>query len=134
MRKLLEPFFSKYFSKYLLVGVVNTIFGFSIIFGLMWLEIPTITPKVANFVGYFCGFILSYFLNKHFTFESKNSHKRDFTRFAIVMLCAYLINLATLEIALSWLQINKYLAQIIAGIAYTISGYIFNRFFAFKSA
>ena len=134
MRKILEPFFSKYFSKYLLVGVVNTIFGFSIIFGLMWLEIPVITPKVANFVGYFCGFILSYFLNKHFTFESKNSHKRDFTLFAIVMLCAYLINIATLEIALSWLQINKYVAQIIAGIAYTISGYIFNRFFAFKSA
>ena len=134
MRNFLAPFFSKYFSKYLLVGVVNTIFGFSIIFGLMWLEIPAITPKVANFAGYFCGFILSYFLNKHFTFESKNSHRRDFTRFAIVMLCAYLINLATLEIALFWLQINKYLAQIIAGIAYTISGYIFSRFFAFKSA
>lgn len=132
MRKILEPFFSKYFSKYLLVGVVNTIFGFSIIFGLMWLEIPAITPQVANFVGYFCGFILSYFLNKHFTFESKNSHRRDFTRFAIIMLCAYLINLATLEIALFWLGINKYVAQIIAGIAYTISGYIFSKSFAFK--
>lgn len=115
----------------MLVGAINTIFGFSIIFGLMWLEIPAITPQVANFVGYFCGFILSYFLNKHFTFESKNSHRRDFTRFAIVMLCAYLINLATLEIAL-WLGINKYFAQIIAGIAYTISGYVFSKSFAFK--
>ena len=131
-KAILRPFFSKYFGKYLLVGVANTIFGFSIIFFLMWLEIPQITPKVANFIGYFCGFILSYFLNKNFTFGSKNSHRHDFTRFALVMICAYLINLAVLEICLNC-GTNKYFAQIIAGIFYTISGFIFNRFFAFKS-
>lgn len=132
IRAILRPFFSKYFGKYLFVGVINTIFGFSIIFFLMWLEIPQITPQVANLIGYFCGFILSYFLNKHFTFESKNSHRRDFSRFAIVMICAYLINLAVLEICLNY-RLNKYFAQIVAGVFYTISGFIFNRFFAFKS-
>lgn len=133
IRAILRPFFSKYFGKYLFVGVINTIFGFSIIFFLMWLEIPQITPQVANLIGYFCGFILSYFLNKHFTFESKNSHRRDFSRFAIVMICAYLINLAVLKICLNY-GLNKYFAQIVAGVFYTISGFIFNRFFAFKGA
>lgn len=117
--------------KYLLVGVINTIFGFSIVFLLMFFGVM---PEVANFLGYFCGFILSYFLNKHFTFKSQNSHRRDFWRFFIAMAGAYLINFIALIIAHRICGVDKYIAQVIAGVCYTISGYVFSRFFAFKSA
>lgn len=127
----MQKFFRFSFVKYLLVGVINTIFGFSIIFLLMFLGVM---PEVANFLGYFCGFILSYFLNKRFTFESKNSHKRDFWRFFIAMVGAYLVNFIALIVAHRIFGIDKYAAQVIAGICYTISGYIFSRFFAFKRA
>lgn len=117
--------------KYLLVGVVNTIFGYFIIFLLMYLGAM---PEIANIIGYICGILLSYFLNKHFTFQSKNSHKRDFSRFFIAMALAFLINFIVLIITHRIFGINKYVSQIIAGIFYTASGYIFNKFFTFKKA
>ncbi|MGX3011484.1 GtrA family protein [Helicobacter sp. 23-1044] len=129
MREIFKPFFSKYFGKYLLVGVANTIFGFGVIFALMFCEAM---PEIANFLGYICGIILSYFLNKNFTFESKNSHRHDFWRFCVAMGGAYLINLIALIIAHRAFFIDKYTAQIIAGIAYTLSGYVLNKFFVFR--
>lgn len=116
-------------ARYLLVGVVNTIFGYGIIFALMF---GGVAPEVANLVGYLCGFLLSYFLNKTFTFGSKASHKRDFTRFLIAMSGAYMANLAVLILCYRALNINEYLAQILAGIAYTACGFVFNKFFAFR--
>lgn len=115
--------------KYLLVGIANTIFGYAIIFSLMFFGV---IPEIANIFGYAFGIILSYFLNKTFTFQSKNSHKRDFSRFIIAMALAYFINLIVLIIAHRMLGIDKYISQIIAGIFYTASGYIFNKFFTFK--
>lgn len=115
--------------KYLLVGSINTIFGYFIIFMLMFFGV---IPETANLIGYACGIILSYFLNKNFTFKSQNSHKKDFWRFVIAMALAYLINLAVLVITHRMLGIDKYVSQIISGIFYTASGYIFNKFFTFK--
>ncbi|RDU63191.1 GtrA family protein [Helicobacter sp. MIT 14-3879] len=115
--------------KYLLVGVVNTIFGYIIIFTLMYFKV---SPEIANFIGYCCGVILSYFLNKHFTFESKNSHKNDFSKFVFLMTIAYLINLIILIICYRSFGVNKYISQVIAGVFYTISGYFLSRFIVFK--
>lgn len=125
----MQRFLNSSLFKYLLVGSINTIFGYCIIFVLMFLGV---IPETANLIGYVCGIILSYFLNKNFTFQSKNSHKKDFWRFAIAMALAYLINLAVLVIAHRILGIDKYISQIISGIFYTASGYVFNRFFTFK--
>ncbi|ASM35566.1 GtrA-like protein [Campylobacter sputorum subsp. bubulus] len=40
--------------KYLLVGVLNTIVGFGIIFGLMFLGV---SPEISNLSGYLVGIV-----------------------------------------------------------------------------
>lgn len=125
MKKILDSSFVRY----LFVGVFNTLFGFGIIFILMYYGV---LAEIANLIGYFFGILLSYLLNKYFTFRSKNSHKKEFYKFIIAMGIAYLINLCALSISYRILHIDKYLSQIIAGICYTISGYLLNRFFTFK--
>lgn len=125
MKKILDSSFVRY----LFVGLFNTLFGFGIIFILMYYGV---LAEIANLIGYFFGILLSYLLNKYFTFRSKNSHKNEFYKFIIAMGIAYLINLCALSISYRILHIDKYLSQIIAGICYTISGYLLNRFFTFK--
>lgn len=115
--------------KYLLVGILNTIVGFGAIIIFMFIGI---LPEIANLLGYFIGIIFSYFLNKHFTFQSQNSHKKDFIRFAASMGAAYLINLAVFILAFRIFLIDKYISQIIASIFYTISGYVLSKYWAFK--
>lgn len=117
------------FIKYLMVGMINTLVGFGIIFLLMY---GGLLPEIANFIGYLCGFILSFILNKYFTFKSKNYVKSEFIRFALSMGIAYLINLLILVISYRYFGINEYISQIIAGIFYTLSGYILSKFYAFK--
>lgn len=117
------------FIKYLMVGMINTLVGFGIIFILMY---SGLLPEIANFIGYLCGFILSFILNKYFTFKSKNYVKSEFIRFALSMGIAYLINLLILVISYRSLGINEYISQIIAGIFYTLVGYLLSKFYTFK--
>lgn len=118
------------FAKYCLVGVANTIFGYSLIFVFMYIGL---TPEISNFIGYFFGIILSYFLNKYYTFKIKTQDKKEFVFFFASMIASYIINLAVLIICYKALNLNTYLSQIIAGIFYTISGFLFSKYFVFKT-
>ncbi len=117
------------FIRYLIVGIINTIIGYGIIFTLMTIHI---IPEVANIIGYIIGIIISYILNKIYTFKTNNKSKKEFIKFALCMICAYAINLAIFVILHRYFNIDKYIATIIAGIFYTLSGYIFSKYFAFK--
>lgn len=113
--------------KYLLVGTLNTIVGFSIIFGLMFLGV---SPEISNISGYAVGIIFSYFMNKIFTFKSNAKSKIEFIKFAISMLIAYVLNFITLKICLNF-GINPYICQILSNIIYTISGFLLSKFWVF---
>lgn len=114
--------------RYILVGALNTIVGFGIIFILMWLGI---IPEIANLLGYCFGILFSYILNKIFTFKSYGN-SMEFAKFVICMGVAYLINLTVLVVLHRIYGVNSYLAQIIAGGFYTLSGYLFSKYFVFK--
>lgn len=102
--------------KYLLVGVLNTIICFGIIFRLMF---TGISPEISNLSGYSIGIVISYILNKIFTFQSKTKSKIEFIKFILAMLMAYILNFITLKICLS-LSINPYISQIFTGGIYNI--------------
>ena len=59
--------FDKTFLTFLIVGVVNTLFGTMIMFVLY--NVFDCSYWFSSFCDYFFGSILSYFLNKHFTFH-----------------------------------------------------------------
>lgn len=75
--------------KFLLVGVVNTIVGYGVMFTaynvLHW------NYWVSSAANYVVGSICSFFLNKYFTFQSKNFSGREVCRFVICILVCYLV-------------------------------------------
>ena len=56
--------------KFGIVGVINTIFGTAIMFGLY--NLAGCSYWLSSAANYFFGSILSYFLNKNFTFQNKS--------------------------------------------------------------
>ena len=58
--------------KYLLVGVINTIFGYAIIFTLLYFGV---IAKISNFIGYFVSIFISFYLNKYFSFNDDSKSK-----------------------------------------------------------
>lgn len=114
---------------YAFVGVINTAVGYGIMYILLFFHVM---PELANAIGYVIGFLNSYILNKKLTFKSKNSHKKDFFRFLMAMLIAYIANLIVLILAHRVFGISEYISIIISGIVYTIVGYLVSKFWAFK--
>ena len=81
--------FDKTFITFLIVGVVNTLFGTIIMFVLY--NAFGCSYWVSSFCDYFFGSILSYFLNKHFTFHYQGTDWRSIVKFALNIIVCYLI-------------------------------------------
>lgn len=120
----------KNFILYCLVGVINTLIGFGVIFLLIFLGI---LPEVANLLGYCVGIICSFFLNNAITFsQTRVEKKRGLPKFILSMGVAYLVNLIVLSVSYRFFGINIYFAQIFAGASYTLCGFLMSKIFVWK--
>ena len=120
------------FSRFLSVGVANTALGYAVIFGCMYLA--GLSPELSNAAGYAVGLLVSYFLNRHFTFRSAQRRSTEFVRFGIVFLVAYTANLAVLIVLVRTLEVHGGLSQLIAGVIYIGTAYLLNKHYVFRSS
>ena len=77
------------FWKFILVGIANTLFGTAIMF--IFYNVCHMSYWISSASNYVFGSILSYFLNKHFTFQNRNKDKKVVVRFIINITCCYLV-------------------------------------------
>jgi putative flippase GtrA len=116
--------------KFGLVGVGNTAFGLTVIYlckAVGMADVP------ANVAGYACGLILSFQLNKAWTFGDSGKMRTWLAvGFAGAFLVAYASNLAVLVFLLNVVGLNSYLAQAMSLLAYTSVFYVLSAFFVFR--
>ena len=88
---MLQKIFDKTFWKFMLVGVANTLFGTAVMF--LFYNLFHFDYWVSSAANYVFGSILSYILNRFFTFKSKTATKKTLWRFvaniSLCYLCAY---------------------------------------------
>ncbi|HIV69007.1 MAG TPA: GtrA family protein [Candidatus Butyricicoccus stercorigallinarum] len=135
---MLAKFFDRTFWKFIVVGVVNTLFGTAIMF--VFYNVFHLSYWVSSASNYFFGSILSYFLNRTFTFRSRGSHPRQIARFAanitLCYLCAYGIARPLVRLALTGAAaaVQENLAMLVGMCLFVALNYIGQRFFVFKKA
>jgi len=123
---------------FLVVGVVNTLFGTAIMFVLY--NVFGCSYWVSSFCDYFFGSILSYFLNKHFTFHYQGTDWRSIVKFALNIVVCYLIAYSlALPLTRHVLQdmhfskaIVENIAMLVGTVLFMVINYIGQKFFAFK--
>jgi len=116
--------------RYLLVGVVNTLVGLGIIYLAMYFLHMDLASS--NALGYAIGIMVSFALNKKWTFDSQDHIVYSFLRYLLVLAVAYGANLATVLFANSHFDLNPYLSQALGIVPYTAIGFLGSRFFAFR--
>ncbi len=88
-----KPFFSLFsltFIKFILVGVINTLVGTSVMFLLYnWCGCSYWFSSISN---YLVGGIVSFFLNKYFTFQSKECSWKQIVTFVLTLAICYLLS------------------------------------------
>lgn len=114
-------------SKYLTVGVVNTL---TTLFIIMSLTAIGISLYFANFIGYAFGVALSFYLNSRFTFNQSPSLKRAILFLGVVFIC-YLMNLLIIYISIQ-LGFGDYISQVFGMISYTFVGFVLNKIYTFR--
>lgn len=118
--------------RYLAVGALNTTVGYGVIYAAMYFA--DVAPAAANALGYGVGLVVSYTLNRRWTFRSDAAVLGSAVRFLAVMGAAYLANLATVVGLIDRAGVDPYVAQAAGLFPYLAIGYAGSRFVAFRSA
>jgi putative flippase GtrA len=118
----------KLIAKYSVSGVINTVVGYTVIFGCMAFGVGA---TLANIIGYAVGVVCSFLQSRYWVFRSSDSALADALRFIPGFLVAYAVNMVVLQVTLR-LGINPYLCQLCAGAAYTACGFAINHWFVFQ--
>ncbi|MCJ7690108.1 MAG: GtrA family protein [Clostridiaceae bacterium] len=126
------------FLKFVLVGIINTIFGTVIMFLLY--NLASFGYWGSSTVSYILASILSFFLNKSFTFRNKQSTVKTALRFtvniAVCYLLAFSISKPIVTSILSNTSLSKSIVEqfsmLFGMVLFTALNYVGQRFFAFK--
>jgi len=86
----------------------------------------------ANAMGYSAGLLMSFMLNKSWTFRYSGKFRSAVWRFIIIISIAYAANLCTVIIAIDYYNVNSYLGQALGIIPYAMIGYIGSKLYVFK--
>lgn len=122
----------KQFARYLLVGLLNTGVGYAIIFGCMYGL--GLSPVLSNALGYGCGMIISYRLNRRFTFRATQTGPGTAVKFVVVNGIAYLANLLALVLLIEQFNVHEGVSQVLASAIYVITAFLMNKHFVFRGA
>ena len=132
------------FIRFLIVGVINTLVGTAVMFGLYnlaglhrWGQAGYWLSTIGN---YTVGSVVSFFLNKHFTFKNKEKGRAVVIRFvinvAVCMILAYGIAQKCVELALAGTflseQLQGNIAMLVGMGLFVVLNYFGQRFFAFR--
>ena len=131
MAKLID----KSIPRFLLVGVGNTLLSMVLMFLLEGLGY---WPSTA--IAYVAGAVMSFFLNRHFTFQSEETLLRSAVKFAVNVAVCYVVAYALAQPIAGWVLGRTALSPLwqarltkLGGMAlYTALNYFGQRFFAFK--
>ena len=160
VKDFFKKFIDKKTLKFLVVGIANTAVGMGIMLLLSFIfnrTVPEFAARlvftlgttnytasyiISSAVNYIAGGILSYFLNKYWSFGNKEKSKAIVAKFIVTVLlsyaAAYLCAKPLMELALEKSDIagkwKEFIALIAGAGLYTVLNYFGQRFFAFAES
>lgn len=124
------------FLKFAIVGVANTIFGTAVMF--VFYNVFHFSYWISSASNYILGSILSYFLNKYFTFKSKDKSFKSILRFVINITLCYFIAygvakpLVRIILVSATVSLQDNASMLVGMCLFVLLNYIGQRFFVFK--
>lgn len=136
MKEWFSRLFDKSFLKFLAVGVLNTLLGAAIMYGLYNLAGWSYWP--ATLANYIPTSVLSFFLNRGFTFRDKEKGWRPAVRFGVNIAVCYALAYGVAQplVALLFTAAGEKVRgnlSMLAGMGlFTLLNYFGQKFFAFQ--
>ena len=116
------------FWKFIMVGVINTLVGTGVMFAAY--NLLHLSYWVSSASNYVVGSIVSYFLNKYFTFQNKEKSWKQLGMFVINITICYLLAYGILHDQSKSVQEN--LSMLVGMGAFVVFNYVGQRLVVFK--
>lgn len=136
INSFVKLFTDKTFMKFIMVGIINTLVGTTIMF--VFYNVFHLSYWISSASNYFFGSICSYLLNKHFTFRFKEKALWSLLRFTINILTCYLLAYGIAKPIMQWIlfgyskSIQENVSMALGMCLFVIFNYLGQRFFAFR--
>ena len=121
--------------KFIIVGIANTLLGSAVMFAMYnFLHCSYWVSSAANYI---VGSILSFFLNKHFTFQNQSKSIFVVIKFIVNIVVCYLLAYGIAKPVVYYLlqsisqKVQDNLSMLVGMIFFVGFNYIGQRFFAF---
>lgn len=137
LRRILDKFIlDKTIWKFILVGIINTVFGTAL--SLVLLNVFRLSYEISTISDYVFGSILSYFLNKYFTFQNKEHNLMIVVKFIVNIVVCYVVAYGVAKYAVVFVLssqkkiVQDNIALLFGKCLFVFLNYFGQRFFAFK--
>ena len=126
------------FKKFILVGIINTLVGTTVMF--VAYNLCHLNYWVSSASNYVVGSIVSYFLNKYFTFQDKKKSWRQVGIFVVNITICYLLAYGLAKPMVSWILssenkvVQDNLSMLVGMGAFVVFNYLGQRLFVFKTS
>ena len=136
IKDFISSFFDASFFRFILVGIINTLFGTAIMF--VFYNVFHLGYWFSSASNYVLASILSYFLNKYYTFQKKGGDIRSVVRFVVNISLCYLLAYGIAKPLMAWMlssaeqSIQENIAMLTGMVLFVGFNYIGQRFFVFN--
>ena len=136
MKKILSSFFDATFLRFILVGVVNTLVGTAIMF--FCFNVLAWSYWISSALNYIVGSIVSYLLNKRYTFQQKGHDLYTILKFIMNITICYVLAYGFAKPLVTWLlsgfstNVQGNIALLVGMVLFVAFNYIGQRFWAFS--
>ena len=119
-------------TRYLLVGLWNSVFGVGI-FLILSQSFPKLSDSLILLIAYVVSIVQAHFMQRKFVWSSKERYFQELVRFSGAYISQFVANLLLLQIFVRFVGLNRSVSQVIIVLILTVVMYFVNKNGVFRA-
>ena len=119
-------------TRYLLVGLWNSVFGVGI-FLILSQSFPKLSDSLILLIAYFVSIVQAHFMQRKFVWSSAERYFQELVRFSGAYISQFVANLVLLQIFVRFVGLNRSISQVIIVLILTVVMYFVNKNGVFRA-
>jgi len=113
-------------TRYLLVGIWNSVFGVGI-FLILSLSLPKLSDSLILLISYLVSIVQAHFMQRKFVWSSTERYFQELIRFSGAYISQFVANLVLLQIFVRFIGLNRSVSQVIIVLILTVVMFFVNK-------
>ncbi len=113
-------------SRYVLVGIWNSIFGVGI-FLILSLSLPELSDSLILLISYLISIAQAHFMQRKFVWRSTERYFQELVRFSGAYISQFVANLILLQVFVRFIGLNRSVSQVIIVLILTVVMFFVNK-------